>query len=224
MWEITGNGWRTSSQTKTKQGNHLRHWYRLTLLGSSCTKPSTTGMRAEAATALTSSSRSCRPTVMAGSTRGSKAEIRSWKRYREKTRQIMVSIYVYTMWGYYIKNHDLYSDIFPNAAQMLTDQINLFFPPPLYSQTYDAQIKCIIESCCAYFRSHHIHTHITGGTCRTARAYLIPRRPPWRASHWSSFSSFSRTSTVMETPVSFMWRRATPSVWAHVSLTGATTW
>lgn len=68
------------------------------------------------------------------------------------------------------------------------------------------------------------YTHRTGGTCRTARAYLIPSRPPWRTSHWSSFSSFSRTSTVMETPVSFMWRRATPSVWAHVSLTGATTW
>lgn len=56
----------------------------LTLLGSSCTKPSTTGMSAEAATALTSSSRSWRPTVMAGSTRGSNTEIRSWDTDRRR--------------------------------------------------------------------------------------------------------------------------------------------
>lgn len=49
-----------------------------TLLGSSCTKPLTTGMRAAAATALTSSSKSCRPSVIAGSTRGSKTAIKSF--------------------------------------------------------------------------------------------------------------------------------------------------
>lgn len=69
-----------------------------------------------------------------------------------------------------------------------------------------------------------MRTEITDGTCRTAKAYLIPSRPPWRTSHWSSLSSLSKTSTVIETPVSLMWRRATPRVWAQVSLTGATTW
>lgn len=80
MWKITAYRWQTSTQTETRWGYIVKGTSiaSLTLLGSSCTKPSTTGMRDEAATALTSSSRSCRPTVMAGSTRGSNTEIRSW--------------------------------------------------------------------------------------------------------------------------------------------------
>lgn len=73
-----------------------------------------------------------------------------------------------------------------------------------------------------------INTHIPikrdHCTCLTARAYLMPSKPPCRTSHWSSVSSLRRISTVMATPLFVMCFMATPRVWAHVSLTGATTW
>lgn len=118
-------------------------------------------MRAEAATALTSSSRSCRPTVMAGSTRGSKAEIRSWERYREKTRQIMVSAYVYTICvgiRSQIMTFTVTSLHVQHKCLKTKRMSSSFHPHNLYSQTYGAQIKYIMESCCAHFRAHHIHT------------------------------------------------------------------
>lgn len=115
-------------------------------------------MRAEAATALTSSSRSCRPTVMAGSTRGSKTEIRSWdtEEQTDETQQRCM--------GYKITKNRLYSDISPHAAHILTDKNKLSFCQYIYPAIhiylwpYGTQIKNIVEPCSAYLRAHHIDT------------------------------------------------------------------
>lgn len=125
-------------------------------------------------------------------------------------------------------NEQISQTIILMVTSLHIQHINLQSKPCTYCDThtylwpYGTRIQNNVEPCYVYFKSSS-YPQRTGGTCRTARAYLIPSKPPWRASHWSSFNNFSRTSTVIETPVSFMWRRATPSVWAHVSLTGATT-
>lgn len=124
-----------------------------TLLGSSCTKPLTTGMRAAAATALTSSSKSCRPSVIAGSTRGSKTAIKSF----DTKEKMKISMCVYS-----IRKRDNNENICVQSEKSFLSKYNTSCSPQFtfMATCYSNQIQCRILL--FLFKTHHMHSDRDG--------------------------------------------------------------
>ena len=61
-------------------------------------------------------------------------------------------------------------------------------------------------------------------TCRAARIYLSPSKPPCRTSHSGRVRNWTIFRAILWTQSAFTWMDVTPRTWAHVSRTGAITY